>query len=140
VTSATTLPDLPVSSRRLWFGVIAAPVAWLTAELVGYLLVAQGCGWSTASRAYAMPGAFAIFVAVTIVCLLVALAGLVVARANWRRIADAAPEPPIGAEPALAGRVRFLAFTGMVASGLFLLGLVLFGVLPLLLETCSEVH
>src|SRR4029453_2454542 len=64
---------LPVSSGRLWFGIVAAPAAWALAELVGYVLVAQGCAWSHSGAAhYATPPAFTAFVGLTILCLLLA--------------------------------------------------------------------
>jgi uncharacterized membrane protein len=131
---------LPVSSGRLWFGIVAAPAAWALAELVGYVLVAQGCAWSHSGAAhYATPPAFTAFVGLTILCLLLAIAGLTIARANWRRLGRSSATRG-ATEPAAIGRARFLACSGMLAGALFLLGLVLMAILPLLLQSCNEVH
>jgi len=141
VTSVRSAADLPVSSRRLWFGVLAAPAAWVVAELAGYALVARGCSAGRLGpAAYAMPRSFPIFVGLTIACVLVAVAGLLVARNSSRRIAGAVEDRPVTAELAASRRARFLAGSGVLVSALFLLGVVLLGVLPPLLQPCSEVH
>jgi hypothetical protein len=128
---------LPVSSGRLWFGIVAAPAAWAVAELAGYVLVARGCAGASG---YASPPAFAAFVGLTILCLLLAIAGLTVARANWRQLGGAHAVTDEPSEPAAMGRSRFLALSGMLAAGLFVVGLVLMAIMPTLLQSCSETH
>jgi hypothetical protein len=130
-----------LSSGQLWFGVLAAPVAWVLAEVVGYVLTARGCSWAhSALGGYVVPRAFAVLVGLTIICMLVAIGGLIVARTNWRRIAREAARVSAAAEPVALSRARFLALCGILTSALFLLGLLLMGLLPPLLQACSEAH
>ncbi len=131
---------LPVSVGRLWFGIVAAPAAWALAELAGYVLVARGCASRHAGGArYATPPALTAFLGLAILCLLLAIAGLLVARANWRRL-DRSSAPSGAAETTAMGRARFLARSGTIAGALFVLGLLLMVILPPLLQPCNEVH
>ncbi len=125
---------LPVSSKRLWVGVLAAPAGWLLLELVGYYLAARSCE----------PGASGIplggtsnarvtQVAIAIVAIVIALIGLVTAIGNWRALPQPGREPP-----AELGRAQFMAFVGVLTSVLFLGGIVLFGIPPFLVNACSQ--
>lgn len=137
-----TALDPPVSSGRLWFGLAGAAAAWLVMEGVGYFFVGRNCGWRTSGLgAWAFPHPAALTVGLAVVCLAVAAAALLVALGNLQRIAGVtggrAGEP--GA-PAAWGRARFMAFGGIFASGLFLVGLVLFGFPALLVHACGTAH
>jgi hypothetical protein len=136
MTSAPLVADLPVSPGRLWFGVLAAPLAWGIAELLGYILIGRGC--MTASGSAFAPGSLPVYVGLSIGCLLVALAGLVVAGTSARLLAGA--HGGVAEEPAPLSRARFLARSAVVSSSLFLLGVAFMAILAPLLQPCSEVH
>jgi hypothetical protein len=77
--------------------------------------------------------------------LAVALAGLIVAFANWRSLGHAPPPSNVAASdaPALApwwGRSCFLAGGGLLTSALFLVGIVFFAISALLAPTCNRVQ
>ncbi|HEU4697816.1 MAG TPA: hypothetical protein VFS40_01410 [Gemmatimonadales bacterium] len=143
----------PIPSRRLWFGILAAPLAWVLIEAVGYFLVARNCAWGGSGlRAWAVPHAPAILVALTVLGLAAGGAAFAVARASWQGVTGpaaaatpAAPDPRTTdpatfARSAALGRARFLAYGGMFTSGLFLLGILLFGLPALLVQACAKAH
>jgi hypothetical protein len=121
---------LPVSSGRLWAGVLLAPSAWVVAELLGYVLASRACDRGAAGTAGVTQDILAIVLA------LIAVAGLAIAIGNWRRVS----EPSRPHEPAARGRAHFMALGGVVASALFTLGIVFFSLPPLLVNVCSEVR
>jgi hypothetical protein len=43
-------------------------------------------------------------------------------------------------KPAASGRAHFMAFTGMIASALFLLGIVWFGFPAIVVNACDQVR
>ena len=118
---------LPVTLPRLWFGVFAAPTAWVAALLLGYLGSAAICR----SRDDAS-GALLVLLAGM---LALALAGLIVAFANWRSLRQAAS--PTNIAP-LWGRSRFLAAGGLLMSALFLVGIAFLAISALLAPSCSR--
>jgi hypothetical protein len=96
---------------RLWFGLIAAPAAWMVAELAGYIMSSKDC--SRGSPAV---------VGLSALMAVLAAAGLFVALRNLR---------------ARESRERFMAFAGVLVSALLLLNIVYFGVPPFLVNACS---
>jgi hypothetical protein len=103
--------------RALWFGLLAAPLAWSLQELLGYGLSANACG---ATRAIGTAETV-----VAVAALLVAGAALVVARSSARRV---------GAE---GGSDGFMAAGGTLVSGLFLFGIVMNLAGYLLVPSCG---
>jgi hypothetical protein len=69
-----------------------------------------------------------LIVLLTIACGAVALGSGIAAFASWRAYANSTRDP--------RGRLEFMAFLGMLASGLFLLIIVLGGLQLLGLDTC----
>lgn len=67
---------------------------------------------------------------------IIAVVGLVIAIGNWRRVR----EPVDLDRSAIWGRAHFMALAGTVASTLFVLGIVLFTLPPLLLNPCEHVR
>jgi hypothetical protein len=116
-----------VTLPRLWFGVFAAPTAWLAALLLGYLGSATICR----SRDVASGALLALLAGM----LALALAGLIVALANWRSLRQAAS--PTNIAP-LWGRSRFLAAGGLLTSALFLVGIAFLAISALLAPSCSR--
>jgi len=131
MTTLSQHERLPVGSGRLWAGVVLAPVAWSVAELLGYVLVARACETrSTMAHAGVTQDIVAIGLGI------IAVVGLAIAVGNWRRVRDSSMA---SREPAW-GRAQFMAMGGMVASALFVLGILLFALPPLLVNACDQVR
>ena len=128
--------ESPVALRRLWLGLVLAPSAWLAGELVGYYVTARSCDASPAG--VPLPGsshpALAV-VAIEIVAAIVAASGLYIAVQSCRTLRRG-----VAAESTALGRPRFMAFTGLIASALFLLGIVWFGFPALVANVCNQVR
>jgi hypothetical protein len=123
----------PVRLSRLWFGVVAAPLAWLVAELGGYVLAARDCGrWRTGLAAYAVPNAPLVVVAISLAMAAVAAAGLAASLGNLRALENVVPPNDVR-----AGRMRFMSVAGILLSALLLLGIVFFGLPAFLVNACS---
>jgi hypothetical protein len=139
--SATVRP-VPVSLQRLWLGVLAAPVAWLILELLGYYLASRGCDPALGVPLAGPRRPAVVQVIVCVVGLGAALYGLLVAIGNWRAVQ---PQPSSNDDAtadlerqAAWGRAHFMAFSGILASGLFGLGIVLFALPPFFINACSQ--
>lgn len=115
----TRLPGLP----SLWFGVLAAPLAWGAQLLVNYTLV------------YIVGDDHAFVLdLVSLAAILIAVAGLVVAWKSHRRRPTEAEEDAAG-EPAIALlRSDFMAYAGVLFGLLSLLLILLSGVTPFVLS------
>lgn len=139
---------------RLWFGLLAAPAAWAVAELAGYVLVSRSCTpGPNGLEAYGVGRPGLALVALAALTALVAAAGLYTAYGSWRAVGAARPaddgaqqaasgstEPWAHAAAPPWGRARFMARAGIATSALFLLGIVLFGIPPALVDACSRVR
>jgi len=117
---------------RLWIGVLAAPLAWVAAEGVGYVTSARLCeapvGMLPSGNA-----ARVVNVIICGICLLVALAGLVVAIDNYRRMRTGAANVPFG-------RAEFLSVGGVFASVVFASAIILFAIPALVVNVCNHVR
>ncbi len=116
--------------RRLWFGVVAAPSAWVLCEVAGYPLGATGCAAGGAGHP-----AFRVIV-ISAAMFGLGLAGLLVAIDNLRHTGAEASTTPASA----TSRARFMAAGGTGLSALFLFGIVLFGIPPLLTNPCTAIR
>ena len=117
---------------RLWIGVLAAPMAWVAAEGVGYVTSARLC----AAPVGMLPSGNAARVVNVIICgicLLVALAGLLVAIDNYRRMRNVAANVPFG-------RAEFLSVGGVFASVVFASAIILFAIPALVVNVCNHVR
>jgi hypothetical protein len=137
------------SIARLWIGIALAPAAWTIAELAGYALVARGC----AAGPHGTVGVLrpdVVMVVVTVAAALGAVGGLYVAWSSWRSVEAGRPvsdrRTEVTSEPWAQGtapdwgRSRFMARAGLLSSALFLGGIVLFGIPPVLVNTCNAVR
>jgi hypothetical protein len=126
--------ESPVGLPRLWFGLAAAPLAWMVAELAGYVLAARDCGrWRTGLAAYAVPNAPVVVTAISLAMAALAAAGLAVALGSLRTADRVVPPSDVR-----AGRARFMSVAGILVSALLLLNIVFFGLPPFLVNACSE--
>ena len=133
-THEARIERLPVSVKRLWVGVLAAPAAWLVMEMVGYYLAARSCEPGTGG----VPLLGTAHPRVTQVIMdggavIIALIGLTTAIQCWRAL----PQPGRDATPEL-GRARFMALVGVLTSVLFLGGILMFGLPPFFVNACSQ--
>ena len=100
-------------------------------------------------RAYGVNHPGTVLVVIDIVLVLVSAFGLFTAYSSMQALADdhppgdyrveqesgALPPRDMGADPTFT-RSRFVAMTGVLASSLFILGIILFGIAPFLLDLC----
>lgn len=131
-----------VESSLLWFGIFGAPVFWSLQLLVIYAMIAHGClpGPDTASGLNP-----AILQNLSLIVTTVAIAGsLAAAWASFSAWRGTHHEPAashtvshISMMESGEGRTRFMAFAGILMSGVFLLA-VLFTGLPLLILPACE--
>jgi nicotinamide riboside transporter PnuC len=95
----------PRGLAALWFGVLAGPLAWMLGLNAGYSLVRVACAKQNMLYLHA----------VSLLTLLLALAGGWVAWREWKRTGREWP----GEEPGAIPRSRFMVALGLLASGLF---------------------
>jgi hypothetical protein len=128
----TTAMPLP-STTRLWFGVAAAPAAWAVAEYAGYGFAGRACQPPAGHSAAAV-------LPITVAMIIIGTVGVAVAFDNVQRTAPRSADTEVNAvesRDARAGRVRFMALGGMMASLLFLLGTVFFVLPAILTRGCA---
>ncbi len=129
-----------VPASLLWFGLFGAPLLWSVQELVGYATTAHRCYPASVPLSGTSPGgAWVLALAVTILALLVSLAAGGTALHAWRRSAH---ERAAGDEEASLlevgeGRTRFMAFGGLLLSGLFLIAVIFSGIGLLFVSRCG---
>jgi hypothetical protein len=109
-THQAELPD-PPSARTvgLWLGLLGAPVVLLAGQWVGYALVPDACDRQST-----------VFVhLVHAVALLLMIGAVLLCHAAWKRLGRGEADERPGPEH----RARYMAFSGMIGNGFFLLGL-----------------
>ena len=115
----------PRGILSLGFAIFAGPVAWSVVLTAGYSLVAVSCDAETTLPLHLL----------TAVMLLVSVAGVVVARREWRRAGRGWP----GEGGDVLSRSRFAAVLGLLSSGLFALVIVAQWLAVLLLDPCMGI-
>ncbi len=125
----------PVRPGQLWFGVGAPILIWALHLVIGYALVSLNCVWSLFPfRLFGIEGIRIILLALTILTAVGVLAGGLISFRNWRRLRAGNRGDQI--DP--TERYRFMMFSGMLLSGLFLLGL-LWEIFPIfMVELCPS--
>ena len=128
--SSSAAPSHPGPARRqvsafaLWFGLLAAPLAWAADELLLYYIASRLCASQAANDTAEMLGRATSpwFTVVSVAALLIALAGVWVAYDSWNKSA----REKQGSEHHLLevgeGRTRFLAMCGLLTSVSFAVG------------------
>lgn len=108
----------------LWLGLLAAPIAWFGQLALGYQSDESGCAAGGGAGAVFGLGTDSAALAITVVALVVALAGMGSAIATWR-----------GSDVSYA---RFLGFAGFVGSAILLVTIVLAGIGVAVLDPCGQ--
>lgn len=107
----------------LWFGILGPPVIWAVRIAANYILVPYACWW----------GWVPLLHAITLAASLGTAAAGWVAWRRWRKTGR-------GTEVELGGsatRTRFMALTGMLSSGFFLLVIVAEGLANVFVDPCQ---
>ena len=99
-------------SKLLWFGVLAGPVAWSLQILIGYSLEEIACNPGSQTQQIAGADIEPLVIFLTLATAALALAGVVVSFACRRRIRQSA-------ESTTGDRAEWMAWAGVVTSGLF---------------------
>jgi hypothetical protein len=111
----------------VWYGLLAAPLAWAVQLALGYFLQDAGCPPASSGDVWGIDVS-AFSVVVLAVCAVVALAGIVAAWVSLRAATgDVDPR----------GRRRFMAVAGLLGSALFLLAIALSAVAFVPLSSCT---
>lgn len=114
----------------LWFGLLAAPLAWTVQLVVGYGATVARCTGTAASRSFPLSTwEIALTVAAAAVALTGQAAALHVFRSTrGRHETDPPPD----------GRVRFLVLAALLSNTLFLVVILLGGITASGLEPCRQ--
>ncbi len=127
-----------VHPRSLWFGLFGGPAFWSVQLLVNYAVTAHFCYPKYLPlSAPTYGGMWAIAVMVNGLTLLGTLGAGATAIASWRTARD----EMTGRHNALledgTGRTRFMAYAGMLTSGLFLFAIIMSGMSLFIVPACS---
>lgn len=137
MTDGRTKVRAPVGVWALWIGLFGAPAAWSFQMLVSYPFLAHSCYPAEAPRAQPLwEWAWPLAIVLSVVALAAGLAAGWVALRSWR-----ATQQPIGLATEILDRVdspraRFMAFSGVFVSAVFILGIIFGGLGVILLTPC----
>lgn len=125
-------PGRTTNSRwLLWFGLFGAPAAWSIQLLVNYPLAAHSCyPKGVPLNEPTFGGLWTALIAVNLLMMLTTLAAGAAAIVIWRNARDRSSGSHDPVLESGVERVRYMAYAGMLVSGLFLLA-VLMSALPL---------
>lgn len=111
-----------VGKLSLWFGIVAAPLAWLTDQILDYAAASHLCAGKSAEAAVSLMRASSPwFLFCTGTSFLIALVSCWIAYRNWRATRHEQPGSGHHLLESGEGRTRFLAMCGMLTSVSFAL-------------------
>ena len=122
----------------LWFGLFGGPVAWSLQLLINYPLAAHFCypkNLPLAAPTY--DGMWVTAVVVNGLMILLTLGAGATAIISWRTSRDNIVGPHDALLEDGTGRVRFMAYAGMLVSGLFLFALIMSAMPLFIVPVCS---
>jgi hypothetical protein len=115
--SSTAAPSRgTVGKPAIWFGLLAAPCAWLAGEMAGYFIASQLCSAKSSGMPALVTATSPWFVACGIVPFLLAIAGLIVACGNWRKTRHTWRDAGHPRRHPGEGPTRFLSLCGLLIS------------------------
>jgi hypothetical protein len=125
----------PISSKRLWFGLIASAVAWASLGFIDILITWRVCVHQEESgNPVAHPAARIIYVAIAVVLFLVVLTSGVTSYRNWRVISQ--QREILNA--AATDRREFMALLGVFVSITLGVSVLWLAIPPLVIELCMR--
>lgn len=126
-----------VSGWRLVGGLAAGPFGWIGQMLVDYGLSSQLCMLGRAGhRSPPASGEAVALVAINLVCLAIALGGVLLSWSSWRRVQREKPGGPDATLSIGEGRSRFLAVAGMMSAGAFVVAILFNTIEPFMIPAC----
>jgi hypothetical protein len=139
----------PTSLPGVWFTLAAPAVAWTLGEILGYVVVGRYCQHRTSGlAAYFVPAGPLVATILSAAMGLLTAIALVLALRTLRALgerpdaggipirADDAAAPAIETEPTW-GRARFTALAAALVSGLLLLNMIYWIIMPFLVDPCA---
>lgn len=126
-----------VSSRRLWFGLLAAALAWFGLAISDVLITWRAClHWEQFGGPSEHPGLTMLNIALFAALLLIAIVAGFVSFGNWKRLSR---QSRIVSAEATASR-EFMAMVGVFISVTLGLGIVWLGTPLLILQLCLRIR
>ena len=110
---------------KLWFGFLGSAAAWAVHTALGYPLVPLVCSSGLSILLYLL----------SVLTGLVAAAAGVVSWRTWKAAGGASAGNFVGSDT----RTGFMAFTGVLASGFFVLAIIMATVPMILIDPCSGI-
>lgn len=131
----TYSPELPaVPRRRLWFGFVAAPLAWAVDGAASWAITWLACYAGPQQMAgLGNTGIRAVLIVITLSLLAITLAAGFVSYRNWQALSE--HRNFIYAEA--RGREEFMALTGVFSSIFFTFGIVLIAIPQIFINVCT---
>jgi len=124
-------------TRALWFGVFGGPLFWSLQELVNYTITAHFCfPRALPLAAPSFGGTWTVALVVEIAALIGALVAGLVSWRSWRLTKGEAEREHGAVLDTAEGRTRFIAYAGMLSSGLFALAIILSGFALFIVPAC----
>jgi len=124
-------------TRALWFGVFGGPLFWSLQELVNYTITAHFCfPRALPLAAPSFGGTWTVALVVEIAALIGALVAGLVSWRSWRLTKGEAEREHGAVLDTAEGRTRFMAYAGMLSSGLFALAIILSGFALFIVPAC----
>jgi uncharacterized membrane protein len=124
-----------VPSGRLWFGFVAAALAWLIQGFLSVVISASACQNGAYQWRWISEGGVRVLLAViTIALLAVAVAALVVSFRNWRGLSTRRELTHAEGKR----REEFMALGGVFASAAFVIGIIWGGIPLILISICRS--
>jgi len=122
----------------LWFGLFGAAVAWSIQELAGYAVIAHACYPSWEPRFIpTTSGVWTITLVISTLMLLLGLVAGLTAYRSWRHTSEEHSESSAQYLEVGEGRVRFMAFSGVIVSGILLFNLIMNALVLFLVPPCG---
>ena len=121
--------------RRLWFGTVAAAVAWALDGFICFLISAQACANGTGYLGPLSPTSVRVLLGlITLIFLAIALTGGVISFRNWRTISERSSLTHAEG----VNREAFMALVGVFLSTAFVVGIIWAGIPPILINVCVK--
>lgn len=133
LTRGTSEQQMHIPPGRLWFGAVAAAVAWALQGFTCFILATQACKTGTGYLGPLGPTAVRILIGcVSAAYLAVAIASCLVSYRNWRSL----PHRPLMQAEA-EGREEYMALVGVFVGITAAVGLIWSGLSPIFFTSCN---